>query len=372
MAGLEPLLVQELEALGATEIEEGRRVVQCKGDTRVLYRINLESRTALRVLQPIARFQARNEGELYKQLRQIPWTDHMHLKQTLAVDASVSGGVFRHSQYVGLKTKDAIVDTFRSRFHDRPNVNVHEPDFLVNVHVRYQDVTVSVDTSGDSLHKRGYRRVSGPAPLNEVLAAGMLMLSGWDGESFFYDPMCGSGTLPIEAALMAYHIPPQWYRQQPFGFMQRKHFDRKLWEDVRAKAFARIRKTGPEIMGADKDLRAIRASQENATAVKLERSIRFMRKDFLDTRAPRESGLLIFNPPYNERMSVGYIEEWYGAIGDHLKQAYSGYDAWIISSNMDALKRIGLKASNKHMLFNGALECKFQKYELYEGSKKEA
>lgn len=369
MAGLEPVLADELAALGAHNIEPVNRAVVCEGDQALLYRANLELRTALRVLIPIAEFEAHDEEELYRNIRQIDWSVHMDLDDTLAVDAVTNSRHFGHSKYTALKTKDAIVDQFRRRTGKRPNVDVHSPSLRINVHIWKDQCTVALDASGDSLHKRGYRMDAVAAPINEVLAAGLILLSGWQRDSNFIDPMCGSGTILIEAALYAYNIPPLINRQH-FGFMKWKDYDADLWELLVQEARQRINGFSHQLLGFDQNFKAVKACQQNAFAAHLEGKVEVGRQRFERLKPAAEEGLLIMNPPYDERMTKGNINDFYKMIGDQLKQNFAGYEAWIISSNKEALKHIGLRPSRKMTVYNGALECKYQKYELYKGSKK--
>ncbi len=369
LMGLESLLIQELEELGAEDIRPLLRGASFKGDLKMLYRANLELRTAIRILKPFWHFQARNEDELYYQIQRINWTKHLTLKHTFAIDSVAHSRYFRHSKYAGLKTKDAIVDQFRDRFDKRPNVNTVSPDLRLNVHIYEDEVNLAYDSSGDSLHMRGYRREVGDAPINEVLAAGMIMLTGWKGDSIFIDPMCGSGTLLAEAAMIASNTPAGWNRER-FGFQKWKNFNQKIWDEVLAEAKAKIKKPSHPILGFDSDFKTVRMAERNLDTAGMLDYVEIKRMKFQKLEAPEEKGILVTNPPYDERLKEADILEFYGMIGDQLKQQFKGYEAWLISSNADAIKRIGLRASKKIPLQNGALECRFLKFELYEGSKK--
>lgn len=368
LSGLEPALAAELKSIGATGVRELKRAVAFDGDLRMLYRCNYELRTALRVLVPIHSFPAYNEKNLYEGIREIDWSQYMSVNDTLAVDAITQGEVFRHSQYVGLLTKDAIVDQFRDRFQRRPNVNIAAPVLRINIHIQGTHCDVSLDASGDSLHRRNYRRDTVEAPLNEVLAAGMILLSGWNGKSDFVDPMCGSGTLPIEAAMIATRTPPQ-IKRESFGFFRWPDFNRKLWQEVKKEADDRIQSPEFQIFASDKDNRARNATSINAMSASLENVIHTDKTAFEKLDPPGPAGVLITNPPYDERLKMDDIVAFYKSIGDRLKKHWTGWDAWLISSNRDALKHVGLRPSRKITLFNGALECSFQKFELYEGTK---
>lgn len=368
--GLEAVLAEELKNLGASDIQILTRAVQFEGDEKLLYRANLELRTALRLLVPFRTFKTKHENHFYKKIKGIDWSEFLSLEDTFAIDATTQSKYLDHSKYLSLKAKDAIVDQFREKTGLRPNVNTRSPNLRINVHLSKDNLcTLSLDSSGDSLHKRGYRISSVEAPINEALAAGMILLSGWQKKSNFIDPMCGSGTLPIEAALIAYNIPPQLHRSN-FGFKKWKDFDKDLWEDVVQEAREKIIGFEHRILGFDKSFEALRISNHNALAAHMEGKIIFRRQKFEKLDPPSENGFLIMNPPYGERIEQEDINAFYKMIGDRLKQKFSGYEAWIISSNKEALKNIGLRPSRKITLFNAALECKFQKFELYEGTKK--
>lgn len=370
LAGLEEVLAQELKDLGATEVEPVKRAVKFRGDLEMLYRANFELRTAVRILLPIATFQTRHPDSLYRRILKIDWSEYMGVDNTLAVDAVTHSPHFTHSKYAALKVKDAIVDQFRKNFRRRPNVNPVNPDLRINVHISNENCTVSLDSSGDSLHKRGYRTEILEAPINEVLAAGMILLTGWQRDSHFIDPMCGSGTIPIEAALYAWNIPPQINRQE-FGFMKWRSFDPDLWEKVVQSAKARQSAFEYQILGYDKSFKAARIAQFNVEAAKLEDKIVIDRKSFEKLSPPEGNGIIIMNPPYDERLEDANINDLYKSIGNQLKREFPGYEAWIISSNFEALKNIGLRPAKKIPLYNGSLECKFQKFELYQGSRKQ-
>ncbi len=363
------MLAREINHLGGKNVVPLKRGVQFEGDKALLYKANLELRTALRILQSTHEFTARNEDELYRKALKINWEQYMGLEDTFAIDAVTHSKDFSHSKYAGLKLKDAIADWFRKKYSKRPNVNIKVPTVRFHLHINEQDCSISLDSSGRSLHQRGYRIQTVDAPINEVLAAGLILLSGYDGKSTFIDPMCGSGTLPIEAALFAYQIPPQLSNQQ-FAFQKWADYDQQLWENVLNEAKQKIKTEGPDIYGSDKNLAAFKKAQINASAAQVEDKIYFQKSTFEKLTPPPPPGTLITNPPYDERLKSNDPEKFYKSIGDHLKQAYAGFNAWIISSNMEAIKSIGLKPSKKHTLFNGALECKYHGYELYQGSKK--
>jgi len=369
-AGLEPVLAEELLALGATNVRAIKRAVVFDGDTRLLYRANYELRTALRILLPIHSFTAYEERDLYEGVRDIDWNNYMQVSDTLAVDAVAQGEVFRHSQYVALLTKDAIVDQFRDRYQRRPNVNTMAPSLRVNVHVLGNHCDITLDATAGSLHRRNYRRDTVEAPLNEVLAAGMVKLSGWNGVGPFVDPMCGSGTLALEAALLALNIPPQ-FKRESFGFFKWPDFNRKVWESVKTEADARAQSQFEfPIIASDKDSRARNATAVNVLSAGLEKVIQVERMPFDKVQAPELPGTLLTNPPYDERLKLEDTADFYREIGDVLKKNWPNWNAWLISSNRDALKSVGLRPSKRITLFNGALECSFQKFELYTGSRR--
>lgn len=370
LAGLEEVLEKEIIDLGGQNITPLKRAVQFEGDLELLYRANYELRTAVRILRPIARFTIKNEQELYDSIQTINWEDYMSVRDTLAIDGAVSSPYFNHSKYIAQKTKDAIVDQFRSKMGRRPDVDITNPHLRINVHIWEDECTVSLDSSGDSLHKRKYRVEQTTAPLSEVLAAGMIKLTGWNADSDFVDPMCGSGTLLIEAAMMAYNIPPQLVRKD-FGFMNWVDFDARLWRQVKQDARKRQRAFKHKILGFDLDPEAIKVTRTNLKEVHLDTRVTVSQRDFAELALEEKNGgVLVINPPYGERLEEENINELYSMIGDRLKHAFSGFDAWIISSNYHAFKNIGLRTSRKIPLFNGSLECRFQKYELYQGSRK--
>jgi putative N6-adenine-specific DNA methylase len=369
LAGLEQILADELTQLGATNVQALKRAVQFEGDQRLLYRANLELRTALRILMPVHSFRADHDNMLYKRVKQIDWSQYMDVNDTLAIDAVVNSPFFNHSKFAALRAKDAIVDQFRNATGQRPNVDVHSPTLCISLHISTDQCTLSLDSSGDSLHMRGYRAQTVEAPINEVLAAGLIQLSGWKADSDFIDPMCGSGTLLIEAATYAYNIAPHLYRER-FGFMKWKDFNAKLWQEVCEQARRQIKPFKGRILGFDQDFQAVKAARLNILAARLEGKIEVERQKLENLTPPASNGLIMINPPYDERLTDTHINDLYKMIGDRLKQEFAGFEAWIISSNFDALKSVGLRPSKKMTLFNGPLECKFQKFDLYQGSKK--
>ncbi|MFA6260796.1 MAG: THUMP domain-containing protein [Bacteroidia bacterium] len=366
--GLEEVLAEELRILGAEKVEAHNRAVSFEGDLRLMYKANLYLRTALKVLIPIAKFKATNERDLYEEIRRMQWDQYLDVDGTLAIHSSVKSDFFNHSQYISQKTKDAIVDGFRDKYGRRPSVDLTHPDLSIDIHIFKDDVTVSLDSSAESLHRRGYRGENTLAPINEVTAAGMILLTGWDGIGNFVDPMCGSGTLLIEAALYAKNVPANWLRKQ-FGFERWKNLDAKIWQEVKDDAQANIRECEARFFGSDKTFKAIDIARGNVERAGLDEDIRLSNKRFEEVVPPAGGGILIMNPPYGERLPIEEINAFYKMMGDKMKKDFKGYTAWIISSNIEAMKKIGLAASKRLNLYNGALECKYHKFELYEGSR---
>lgn len=367
--GLEDVLYEELKNLGAQNLIKGNRAVEFEGDKALMYRANFHLRTALRILKPIAEFKVNNEHELYNAIQTLDWSSYFDLKDTFAVDSVVHSNNFSHSKYVALKVKDAIVDQFRSKFNKRPFVDTDNPSLRISVHISHDQCTVSLDSSGESLHKRGYRIKTTKAPLNEVLAAGMILLSGWDKKSVFIDPMCGSGTLVIEAAMMAHNIPPGMYRES-FGFETWNDFDADLLESIYEEDIPEVN-TDIRILGSDVSEIAIRIAKENVENANLKRKVDLLIKPIENYNPPSgENGIVITNPPYGERIKKNEIDSFYKLLGDRFKNKYTGFEVWLLSSNFEAIKHIGLKPTQKLTLFNGPLECKFLNYSIYEGSKK--
>ncbi|MGA9270488.1 MAG: THUMP domain-containing protein [Lutimonas sp.] len=368
--GFEAVLAKELRDLGAQNVKEGVRSVRFRGDKGFMYKANLTLRTALRILVPILEVEVSSDEDLYRQLLRHDWDRYLDVSGTLAVNATVFGDTFKHSHYVALRTKDAIVDFFRKKEHKRPNVDVRHPDVLFHVHIHNQKCIVSLDSSGESLHKRGYRSETNIAPINEVLAAGLVLMTGYSGSVDFIDPMCGSGTILIEAAMIACNIPAGIHRAE-FGFEKWKDFDSDLFELIHSSMLKRVRNASHQIIGFDKAPSAIRKSTENIQNASLEEFIRVERKNFFYEKKPVEGdALVLFNPPYGERLNID-VEEFYRSIGDALKSNYSQTTAWLITSDFESgIKSIGLRSSRKVKVFNGKLECRFVKYEMYAGSKK--
>lgn len=369
LAGLEDVLAGELKKIGAKQVKNQRRAVTFTGDDNLLYKANLWCRSALRILKPIKEFDIHNQDDLYHALYTIPWEDYFTVHKTILVDALVHNSVYTHSYFLALRSKDAIADRFRDKFHRRPNVAKEKPNVQINIHLTDNHCIVSLDSSGSSLHKRGYRVKNGSAPINEVLAAGMILKSGWDGNSPFIDPMCGSGTLLIEAALIAYNIPPANYRDH-FCFIHWSDFDSECWENLRQEALNELKDTDTSIIGADISTDQLAVAKLNLKRARLHKDIQLYQQSISDIEPPSEAGLLMTNPPYSERVKVDNNLRLYKRLGDAMKQNFSGYKAWIVSGDLQALKNIGLKPKQKHIVYNGPIECRLAEYELYAGSKK--
>lgn len=342
VSGLEEILFGELEALGAQKMQRLNRAVAFEGDEELVYRANYCCRTALRILKQIRTFPVKKQEDLYDNVAELAWEDLIDPEMTMAVDAVIHDSVFTNSRYVALKTKDAVVDRLRNLRGVRPSVDLDHPDLRINVHINAGSCTVSIDSSGQSLHKRGYRRMAGPAPLNEVLAAGMVMLSGWDKKVPFIDPMCGSGTLLIEAAMLAGNIPAGYFRKE-FGFFSWPSFRPELWNKVKESEDERINPPGSLLIrGSDIAPAILKAAQENIRFAGLQDVISLEVCSFSNTVPPEEAGIVLMNPPYDERMRLDDIIDFYREIGNVLKKKYTGYRAWVISSDLNALKFIGL------------------------------
>ncbi len=367
-AGLEPVLAMELRAIGADSISIERRAVSFIGDKSMLYKANFLLRTALKVLKPVAQFRVTKKEDLYLHAKNITWSEYLTLGMSFSIDSTVQSELFVNSMYASLKVKDAVADSFREKFGKRPSVNQEDPDIRFHVYLMGDYCEISLDSSGDSLHKRGYRVVQGEAPVNEVLAAGMIMLSGWTGESNFLDPMCGSGTILIEAAMIAKGIPAGIYRKS-FGFEKWLDFDEHLFSEIYNADYEK--ETSVRIFGSDISTQSCANARANIKNAGLSKVIEIDSKDFLELSPPFENGIIVTNPPYGERLQIRSIASLYKSIGDVLKHKYSGYTAWVISSAEEGFKSIGLKPSKKIELFNGALPCSFRSFELFRGTHKQ-
>jgi putative N6-adenine-specific DNA methylase len=368
--GLEEVLAAELLRLGGKNIEPFKRGVSVSGDLGFMYKVNLCSRVALRVLVPIFKFKAASEQELYEGIKKFEWENYMRVSDTLAVEGVPNSEFFQHSLYVEQKTKDAICDRFREIANDkRPSVDLKTPTLRIYVHIFRDEVSVSLDSSGDILYKRGYREDINEAPIKEVLAAGIVMISNWQPHLPLIDGMCGSGTLAIEAAMFANNIPAGIFRKE-FGFMRWKNYDEKLYDTIHESSVKRIKESTPNILANDISDKSLNIAKHNVAVAKVDDSIKFSRMSFFDLKVDKPMGTVLLNPPYDERMKQEDIVTFYKQIGDKLKKDFAGWTAWIITSNLDAAKFIGLRPTRKIVLFNGSLECRLFKFEMYSGTKK--
>jgi len=369
MFGFEELLEKELKDLGALNVEKGVRSVSFEGDRGFMYKANLCLRTAIKILKPIQSFRVRSEQDLYDKVYRMDWNKYLSYDHTFAIDATVNSDLFNHSLYIALKTKDAIADKFREQHNRRPSVDLKYPDLRINVHIQKNECTISLDSSGQSLHQRGYKTATNIAPINEVLAAGMLLLSGWHGQTDFMDPMCGSGTIPIEAAMIACNIPANINRRE-FAFEKWGDYDQDLFDRIVDSSLKKTKDFHYKIYAMDKVGSAVRKATDNVRNANLSDYIQVEQKDFFQSTKVSDDKLqMVFNPPYGERLAIN-MEEFYAKIGDTLKQHYSNTDAWFITSSMESIKHVGLRPSRKIKLFNGKLESRLLKYEIYAGSKK--
>ena len=364
VSGFEDLLRLELEGLGASNLQVLKRAVGFEGDQELMYRANYRCRIALRILKPLKVFEIKEQTTLYEEINKIAWEEFISSKNSIAVDSVISDSVFSNSQFVSFRTKDAIIDRLRNQSGERPSIDLENPDLRINVHIFKETCTVSLDSSGRSLHKRGYRVSSGIAPLNEVLAAGLIQLSGWDKKIPLVDPMCGSGTFLIEGAMLADQIPPGYFKPE-FGFMKWRDFDPEVWYKIKKTEDAGIAPQGCLIRGCDISSKAIDSAMQNIRFAKMLNRIKVENTPFESFKPPEAKGFVITNPPYDERLQIDDIIAFYKKIGDVLKKKYTGYEAWVISSDLRALKFIGLHPSKKITVFNGPLECRFVRFSLY-------
>jgi putative N6-adenine-specific DNA methylase len=372
--GLEDVLADELRQLGATIDYIGSRAVEFQGSQQLLYETVLWSRTAMRLLRPFADFDAPDERALYDEVFAIDWLRYLQPDQTFAITAVVNKSSFEHSLYVAQLTKDAIVDQLRERTGRRPSIDTKNPDIRIHLRMLENEVILSLDAAGDSLHRRGYRQGTNEAPLNEVLAAGLVLLSGWDQKSPLIDPFCGSATLLTEAGLLAQHVAPGLFHQGKFGFENWPDFDAALWQQVREEAAAqRIEEPQAYLAGSDLDPRVIEQAKANVEAAGLDECIRLAVRDVRDATPPSNQppGVLLTNPPYGERIGEeAQMDALYKTLGDTLKTNFQGYEAYVFTGNLEAAKRIGLKATRRTPLFNGPIDCRLLKYELYGGTRR--
>jgi len=366
--GLEPVLAKELTRLGANNVEIGRRMVSFTGDKEMMYRANFSLHTAIKILKPINHFKARSADDVYEKIMEMDWSKYLDNERTFTVDAVVFSEDFRHSKFVAYKVKDAIVDQFREKTGKRPNISVANPDIRLHIHIAEDDCTLCLDSSGESLHRRGYRQESVDAPLNEVLAAGMILMTGWQGDTDFIDPMCGSGTLLIEAALIARNMAPGLFRKE-YAFEKWPDFDAELFDKIYNDE-SQERDFQHHIYGYDIDIKAVNTARLNVKAAGLTADITIEQQDFKDFTQPKEKAILVSNPPYGERISTPDLLGTYRMIGERLKHQFVGGEAWILSYREECFEQIGLKPSIKIPVFNGSLECEFRKYQMFDGKMK--
>ena len=372
--GLEPVLAKELTQLGANNVQIGRRMVSFTGDKEMMYRANFQLHTAIRILKPIKHFRALSADDVYEGVKTVDWTNYLALDKTFAVDSVVFSEEFRHSKFVAYKVKDAIVDQFREKTGQRPNISISNPDIRLHIHIAdvapgESECTLCLDSSGESLHRRGYRQESVEAPLNEVLAAGMILMTGWQGETDFIDPMCGSGTVLIEAALIARNMAPGLFRKE-FAFEKWPDFDADLFDEI-YNDDSKEREFHHHIYGYDVDIKAVNTARLNIKAAGLTSDITVAEQDFKNFTQPKEKSIMVTNPPYGERISTPDLLGTYKMIGERLKHQFTGNDAWILSYREECFEQIGLKPSIKIPLFNGSLECEFRKYQMFDGKMRE-
>jgi len=367
---LEEVLATELRNLGAQKVKVGIRNVEFYGDKGFMYKANLALRTAIRILKPIKSIKFFSEEDLYKKLKQLEWDEYMGVNDTFSINAVVNSNLLTsNSHYIALKSKDALVDYFRDKYHKRPDVEIKHPTLKIHIHIRNNNCTVSLDSSGESLHKRGYRSATNIAPINEVLAAGLVLLSGYDGNCNFIDPMCGSGTILIEAAMIANNIPANINRRE-FNFENWEDYDEDLFYVIHDALLKKIRSTSFKIIGTDKAPSAIRKATENIKNANLESFITVEKANFFGSKKEiEEPTTILFNPPYGERLQID-AEDFYSKIGDTLKQGYPNTTVWFITSDIEALKYVGLRTSKRIHIQNSKLDCRFVRYDMYEGSKK--
>ena len=367
--GFENILADELLKLGAKKITPGVRNVSFFGDLGFLYKSNLFLRSAIRILTPIKSFKVNNEKELYSSVFNFNWEDYLSINNTFQIESVLNTELFSHSLFVSQRVKDGIVDRFRKLYNKRPNIDLEDPDIKINIHITKNDCTISLDSSGKPLNQRGYRTLTNIAPINEVLAAGIVMLSDWDCQSDFLDPMCGSGTLLIEAAMLATNYPVNIKRKN-FSFLNWKNFDNDLFEMIKKSVLNKVKPFDYKIIGYDKAPSAVKKSNQNIINSGFDHLIKVNQFDFFKTKKFSENFLhILFNPPYGERLQIDF-NLFYKKIGDTLKTSYSNSCAWFITSNIESIKQVGLRPSRKIKLYNGKLESRLVKYEIYSGSKK--
>ncbi len=367
--GLEPVLAEELTQLGANNVQAGRRMVSFTGNKEMMYRANFQLHTAIRILKPVKHFKARSAEDVYEEVKKLDWSQYIEKGKTFSVDSVVYSEEFRNSRFVTYKVKDAIVDQFREHTGERPNISVSNPDIRLHIHIADEDATLCLDSSGESLHRRGYRQESVEAPLNEVLAAGMILMTGWKGETDFIDPMCGSGTILIEAALIAHNMSPGIFRKG-YAFEKWPDFDQELFDNI-YNDDSQEREFTHHIYGYDVDMKAVNTARINVRAAGLTQDISVEQQDFKDFTQPQEKSIMVMNPPYGERISTPNLLNTYKVIGERLKHQFMGNEAWILSYREECFEAIGLKPSIKIPVYNGSLECEFRRYQMFDGKMKD-
>ncbi len=368
-SGLETVLAKELTDLGAEEVFVLKRAVAFNGDLQTLYRTNICCRTALSILRSLHKFSFENKDSFYEQMRQIDWSSFFDKGKTISViPVAHNSEVFNNTMFLAQLSKDAIVDHFQEKYGSRPNVDTQNADIRISVHVLNKQCSVSLDSSGEALFKRGYRKAGGPAPINEILAAGLIMLSEWDMQSPFIDPMCGSGTFSIEAAMMSANIAPGAERKK-FGFMQWHDFDNRLLQAEQEEAQKKQQKVQAEIIASDIKGFMLDHTRLNIMNAGLMGSIKVQRNDFFTFRPPYEKGWVILNPPYGKRMSHIDIRELHQNIGEALKHRFTGFKAGVISAETEAMRHIGLKPSRKTIVYNGPMQCTYNIYDMFPGKR---
>lgn len=369
-AGLESLLEKEINDLGGENVKAHKRAVSFVGDQRLMYKVNMFSRVALDVLTPIAKFEAKNPEHLYNEVKKIKWNKYMSSEATFFISTIVYSSIFTHSQFVALKAKDAIVDQFREAFGTRPDIDKARPNLRIVIRINETKCEILLNSSGAPLFKRGYREKTGKAPLNEILAAGMILKTNWDRKTPFIDPMCGSATIPIEAGMIARNIAPCLIRKE-YGFQKWNDYDEKTFKELQKEAEQLVTDNRVVIKAFDQDLTVLAFAKRNLKNVpQLAGNVTLEKADFFQTEKIFDKGMIVMNPPYDRRIELYNADEFYSKIGTHLKHSFEGYDAWILSGNLMAIKRVGLRATEKITLFNGAEECKLVHFSLYQGSKK--
>lgn len=370
LAGFEEILAAELRSFGASNVAIGRRAVTFKGDLGFIYKVNFRSRFALRVLKPIKTFVAIDESAYYARIKAFPWEKYLSNEQTFSVKCALNSQTFTHSLFMSLKAKDAIVDRLREKTGDRPNVDKDNPDLPIHIYINKELVTISLDTTGHSLHMRGYRQITGQAPINEVLAAGIVELSGWDPVTPFYDGMCGSGTIAMEAAIKGLNMPPGLFRKQGYAFEKWADYNQALFDTIIESSMQKISNAPVAIYASDVSSNVVSKAKKNIYNAELDEDIQVSVQDFRELKPTENRGTLVINPPYGDRMDKEDMNVLYAELGDAFKQNWKGFSCFMITGNLTALKKVGLRSTSKKVLFNGSIECRLARFDIYEGSKR--